>query len=95
MIPGHTDYGRLARMRALNRPEHERGLLVTFHGRHAGLHEGYRHCAVRSALADLAALNIPHVDIGGFVGDYLERVGPLFISTTSRSSLLRIEVPSL
>jgi hypothetical protein len=75
VIPGHTDYARLAYMRLHNRPSDERRLIATFHGRHGRLHQGYRYCTVRNELAALGAQGEPGLDIGGFVGDYLERMG--------------------
>lgn len=50
-----------------------RDILMTFHGRHPGNSEVYGHCKVRAELVDMA--DADGIDIGGFVGDYLERKG--------------------
>ena len=47
---------------------------MTFHGRHPGSHDFYEHCKIRGRLLELAKFG-PHVDVGGFVPDYLERKG--------------------
>ena len=61
-------------MRSRNKPLAERRLLMTFHGSLPGAHDAYGDCAVRRDLAALAAFG-PHVDVGGFVDDYLDRKG--------------------
>lgn len=77
VIPGHTDYARIQYMKARNRPSAERRLLMTFHGRGPGTHGAYAACAVRGLLLQLGErLGLERgVDVGGFVGDYLERKG--------------------
>lgn len=73
IIPGHTDFARARRMLSLNLPTEERDILMTFHGRHAGSHDVYWACEVRSRILEMGALD--GVDVGGFVDDYLERKG--------------------
>eukprot|EP00435_Cladocopium_sp_Y103_P051299 s1495_g15.t2 len=77
VIPGHTDYARIQYMKRHNKRSAERRLLLTFHGRAPQLHEAYGHCAVRGELMKLSRTRKLEdgVDIGGFVGDYLERKG--------------------
>ncbi|CAE8585336.1 unnamed protein product, partial [Polarella glacialis] len=77
VIPGHTDYARIQYMKRQNRRSAERRLLMTFHGRAPESHGAYGDCAVRGQLMKLGErFGIESgVDIGGFVGDYLERKG--------------------
>lgn len=74
VIPGHTDFARIEYMRKQNRPTQERRLLMTFHGRSPGAHQAYGDCQVRGKIMEMGAYG-PHVDVGGFVDDYLERKG--------------------
>lgn len=74
IIPGHTDYARIEYLRKQSRPTEDRRLLMTFHGRAPGTHAAYGDCAVRGAIMGLVKHG-PHVDVGGFVGDYPERKG--------------------
>lgn len=77
VIPGHTDYARIQYMKRYNKRSAERHLLMTFHGRAPESHNAYGDCAVRGELMKLGkrfGLS-KGVDIGGFVGDYLERKG--------------------
>ncbi|CAJ1392536.1 unnamed protein product [Effrenium voratum] len=77
VIPGHTDYARIQYMKRHNKRSAERRLLMTFHGRAPEIHGAYSQCAVRGMLMKLGVrLGLEEgVDIGGFVGDYLERKG--------------------
>ncbi|KAF4705620.1 hypothetical protein FOZ62_018716, partial [Perkinsus olseni] len=92
IIPGHTDHGRAmcevprssrlrlrARyMRQHARPLEERDILLSFHGRHGGVHEGYKRCEVRNALVSELS-QYPDVSVGGFIGNYLEiKVGGMY-----------------
>ena len=52
----------------------DRPLLATFHGRIPGKHEAYLDCAVRGNLVK-SLKNLPGMDVGGFVGNYLELKG--------------------
>ncbi|KAF4675458.1 hypothetical protein FOL46_001396 [Perkinsus olseni] len=74
IIPGHTDHGRAMYMRQHARPLEERDILLTFHGRHGGVHEGYKRCEVRNALVSELS-QYPDVSVGGFIGNYLEIKG--------------------
>ncbi|KAF4749216.1 hypothetical protein FOZ62_024275, partial [Perkinsus olseni] len=74
IIPGHTDRGRAMYMRQHARPLEERDILLTFHGRHGGVHEGYQRCEVRNALVSELS-QYPDVSVGGFIGNYLEIKG--------------------
>lgn len=73
IIPGHTDHARARYMLAHNMRTEERDILMTFHGRHPGIHDAYTGCEVRGKVMSLDGL--PGVDVGGFVSDYLERKG--------------------
>ncbi|KAF4677070.1 hypothetical protein FOL47_003521 [Perkinsus chesapeaki] len=74
IIPGHTDRGRTMYMRQHAKPLKERDLLVTFHGRHGGVHSAYERCEVRNTLVR-ELTQYADVSVGGFVSNYLELKG--------------------
>eukprot|EP00408_Alexandrium_pacificum_P028368 CAMPEP_0171195376 /NCGR_PEP_ID=MMETSP0790-20130122/21366_1 /TAXON_ID=2925 /ORGANISM="Alexandrium catenella, Strain OF101" /LENGTH=520 /DNA_ID=CAMNT_0011660589 /DNA_START=142 /DNA_END=1700 /DNA_ORIENTATION=- len=74
VLPGHTDFFRYRRMRALNRPSGERDILFNFHGRYPGLCHLYRDNFVRGRIMEVF-FGKPRVSVGGFVEDYFEIMG--------------------
>lgn len=86
VIPGHTDFARLEYMKQVRKDPggvtiggvitngEDRPLLATFHGRIPGKHVAYSDCAIRGNLVK-SLQGLPGIDIGGFVGNYLELKG--------------------
>jgi len=87
MIPGYIDRWRIEAMRSVNKPTHERGFLLVFHGNHPGTHHLYvkHHARVRTQILD-AFSGIPDCSVGGPVQDFFDRMGRSHFCLVPRGS---------
>lgn len=74
IIPGYIDRYRIEAMRRSNRETHARDLTLAFHGGHAGTHENYRNCSIRTKILGLFSREAD-CSVGGPVRDYFDRMG--------------------
>jgi len=76
MIPGYIDRWRIAAMRSFNKPTHERGYMMVFHGNHPGTHHLYvkHHTVIRTKILDTFA-GIRDCSVGSPVQDFFDRMG--------------------
>lgn len=87
MIPGYIDRWRIAAMRAVNKPTHERGFILAFHGNHPGTHHLYVkfNARVRTKILD-AFTGIPDCSVGGHTPEFFERMGRSHFCLVPRGS---------
>jgi len=87
MIPGYIDRWRIAGMRKANRPTHERGFILAFHGNHPGTHHLYvKHGAtVRTRILESFS-GISDCSVGSHVPDFFERMGRSHFCLVPRGS---------
>ncbi|CAE7364285.1 BRIX1 [Symbiodinium natans] len=87
MIPGYIDRWRIDAMRRVNKPTHERGFLMVFHGNHPGNHGLYvtHKAQVRTRILESFA-GIPDCSVGGPVPDFFQRMGRTHFCLVPRGS---------
>mmetsp|Transcript_109827 Transcript_109827/g.354339 ORF Transcript_109827/g.354339 Transcript_109827/m.354339 type:complete len:646 (+) Transcript_109827:63-2000(+) len=87
MIPGYIDRWRIASMRKFNKPTHERGYTMVFHGNHPGTHHLYVkfNASVRTQILD-SFTGIPDCSVGGPTQDFFDRMGRSHFCLVPRGS---------
>ena len=80
IIPGYIDEQRMLYMSLQNKPTHERGYLLIFHGGHSGSDRGAEYRRLNNTMRErlineLRDLRTPFVSVGAHVADFFERMG--------------------
>jgi hypothetical protein len=71
IIPGHTDFARVLKIKELKKPLGERKLLFSWRGRSSFIHDAYNKSVTRTEIVE-HFLDLPHTDVGGFSKTFFE-----------------------
>ena len=65
ILPGHTDFSRVKKLKNLRKPLGERKLLFSWRGRSSFIHEAYKKSVTRTEIVE-TFIDLPGTDVGGF-----------------------------